>query len=577
MKKLLLIVVLAGLALGTQARKVMFRVDMTGQTVGANGVHMPGNFKDVNYDGVFENPNMVNWDAASNALTDPDADNIYTVVLDLAPSLVYEFKFINGNDWPFAENAPAISQVGGGNSNRWSWVNSTSGTDTLVLPAIRFGQSAPAGMKAIRFRVNMSLVTAVSTNGVHVAGDFQGWDPSKSRMLNYAGNGAFTGNVYEHIGYAATGATGGATEYKFVNDNAWGGAENVPSSCAVSSNRTFGAFTNDSVLNRVCFSSCDDCPSAPLPVYDVTFRVDLSNACEFDSVDVAGGKINNWAGGTILKPISAGSKIYSVTVPIDSGEVEYKFRKLIAGNPSWEGVANRKQQLSSDTVLTLVCFDKETACGPVVAPADVRFVVDLSNEIPDPNGDVFIMGNFTQPNWQSGAIKMTPVVGQIGMYETTFNMCPPGFAFQFSNGPVSNNANVESFSDTSDRGCVVNNGVGGWNRTYERADANVKTVAFVFNTCTAISFVGLENNKLESSAVRMFPNPSSESTTIEFNDNATAHQVTVTDVTGRVVAKYSNVSEKSINVNTQNLNAGFYFVTIQNDRNEYASLKLMVR
>jgi uncharacterized protein (DUF2141 family) len=75
----------------------------------------------------------------------------------------------------------------------------------------------------------------------------------------------------------------------------------------------------------------------------------------------------------------------------------------------------------------------------------------------------------------------------------------------------------------------------------------------------------------------MFPNPSSESTTIEFNDNATAHQITVTDVTGRVVAKYSNVSEKSINVNTQNLNAGVYFVTIQNDRNENASLKLMVR
>ena len=576
MKKLLLIVVLAGLALNTQARKVMFRVDMTGQTVSANGVHMPGNFKDVNYDNIDENPGLANWDKTSNLMTDPNADNIYTVVLDLAPNLVYEFKFINGNDWPGSENIPAISQVGGSNTNRWTWVNSTSGTDTLVLPAIRFGQSAPAGMKAIRFRVNMKLVTTVSSNGVHVAGDFQGWDPSKTRMVNYAGDGSFTGTVYQHIGYVATGATGGATQYKFVNGNAWGQDEGVPSSCAVGGNRTFGASTNDSLLARVCFGSCDDCPSAPLPVYDVTFRVDMTNACEYDSVDVAGGKINNWTGGTMLRPISVGSKIYSVTVPIDSGEVQYKFRKLIAGNPSWEGVENRKQNLISDTVLNLVCFDKDTTCGPYIAPGDVRFIVDLSNEIPDPNGDVFIMGNFTQPNWQNGAIKMTPVAGQIGMFETTFNMCPSGFAFQFSNGPVSNNANVENFSDTLDRGCVVNNGVGGWNRIYERTDANVKTVAFVFNTCTAIS-LGIENNTLESSAVRMFPNPSSESTTIEFNDNATAHQITVTDVTGRVVAKYSNVSEKSINVNTQNLNAGVYFVTIQNDRNENASLKLMVR
>lgn len=576
MKKLLLIAVLAGLALNTHARKVMFRVDMTGQTVGANGVHMPGNFKDVNYDNVDENPGLVNWDAGSNAMTDPDADGIYTVVLDLAPDLVYEYKFINGNDWPESENVPTITQVGGGNANRWSWVNTTSGTDTLVLPAIRFGQASPAGMKAIRFRVNMALVTAVSPNGVHIAGDFQGWDPAKTRVVNYAGNGSFTGNVYEYIGYAATGATGNATEYKFVNDNTWGGAESVPSACNVNNNRSFGTFTNDTILPTVCFASCENCPAAPLPKYDVTFRVDMQNACEYDSVDVAGGKINNWAGGTRLFPISSGSTIYTVTVSIDSGEVEYKFRKIIAGNASWEGVANRKQQISSDTILNLVCFDKEEPCGPVVAPADVRFMVDLSNEIPDPNGDVYIMGNFTQPNWQSGAIKMTPVAGEIGIYETTVTMCPPGFAFQFSNGPVSNNANVESFPNANDRGCVVDNGVGGWNRVYTRDNGDAKTVAFVFNTCTALN-VGIDNNTLESNAVRMFPNPSSSSTTIEFNDNANSHIVTVTDLTGRVVAKYSSITEKSVNVNTENLNAGVYFVTIQNNRNENASLKLMVR
>ncbi len=576
MKKLLLIVLLAGLAMSTQARKVMFRVDMTGQTVGANGVHMPGNFKDVNYDGIFENPNLVNWDAASNALTDPDNDNIFTVVLDLAPSLAYEYKFINGNDWPGSESVPTLSQVGGGNSNRWWYVTPTTGTDTLVLPAIKFGQTAPNGMKAIRFRVNMAKVSAVSANGVHVAGAFQGWDPSKTQMVNYAGNGTFTGTIYEYIGFASTTASGGDIEFKYVNDNAWGGAESVPSSCASNGNRVFGTLATDTLMQIVCFGSCDNCPTNPIPVYNVTFRVDMTNACEFDSVDVAGGKINNWAGGTILSPISAGSKIYAVTVALDSGEVEYKFRKLIAGNASWEGVANRKQQLSSDTTLELVCFDRDTVCGPNIAPAAVRFIVDLSNEVPDPNGDIYIMGNFTQPNWQSGAIKMTPVTGQIGMYETTFTMCPPSFAFQFSNGPVSNNSNVESFPNANDRACVVDNGVGGWNRVFERTDASAKTIAFVFNTCTAVA-LGLENNKLEATAVSMFPNPSTESTSIEFNDNALSHTVTVSDVTGRIVAKYNNVTEKSINVNTKEFNAGMYIVSIQNNRNETASLKLMVR
>ena len=41
MKKLLLLVALFSMALGVQARKVAFRVDMTGQTVSANGVISP--------------------------------------------------------------------------------------------------------------------------------------------------------------------------------------------------------------------------------------------------------------------------------------------------------------------------------------------------------------------------------------------------------------------------------------------------------------------------------------------------------------------------------------------------------
>lgn len=570
MKKLLLIAVLAGLSFSTQARKVMFQVNMTGQTISANGVHLVGNFKDINYDNVDENPLLVNWSPTAYAMTDPNADGIYTYIMDMAGDLPYEFKFVNDNDWPGAENVPALSQVGGGNGNRYTWVN--SGTDTLMLPAVMFGGTAPAGMKLVKFQVDMAKVSAVSANGVHVAGAFQGWNPAGSRMLNYAGNGAFAGSLYTYLGYLAASTP---TEFKYVNDNGWGGAESVPSACNTNGNRSFAGTANDTTLAKVCFASCDACPANPIPVYNVTFRVDMAAACAYDSVDVAGGKINNWAGGTRLMPLTVGSTIHTVTVALDSGEVEYKFRKIIAGGANWEGVANRLISIHSDTTLALVCFDKTTACGTIVAPANVRFIVDLSNEVPNANGDIFIMGNFTQPNWQSGAIKLTPVVGQIGMYETTVNMCQADFAFQFSNGPVSNNANVESFSDTTQRACVVNNGVGGWNRTYTRTDGNAKTIAYVFNTCTVVS-LGLENNKLEATSISMYPNPSNEFTSISFNDNATKHNVTVTDVTGRIVAKYSTIENK-LNVNTQNLNAGVYIVSIQNERNESASLKLMVR
>ena len=570
MKKLLLIAVLAGLSFTTQARKVMFQVNMTGQTVSANGVHLVGNFNDINYDNTPENASLVNWDPTAYLMTDANADGIYTIILDMAGDLPYEYKFVNDNSWAGAENVPNIASVGGGNGNRYSWVN--TGTDTLALPAFTFGGSAPAGMKLVTFQVDMSKVSAVSANGVHVAGAFQGWNPATSKMLNYTGNGAMSGFLYRYNAYFAA-STG--SEYKFVNDNGWGGAESVPSGCNVNGNRNFPGTTNDTIIPKVCFNSCDACPTNPIPVYNVTFRVDMTTACGQDSVDVAGGAINGWAGGDWLTPIAPGSKIYSITLPLDSGEIEYKFRKHLNGFTVWEGVANRKQSLTSDTTLNLVCFNQDSLCAAVVAPADVHFIVDLSNEVPNPNGDIFVMGNFTLPNWQDGAIRLTPVVGQIGWYETTINMCEPAFAFVFANGPVSSNANVEAFPNSADRGCVVDNGVGGFNRVFTRTDANAKTIAFTYNTCNVLN-VGIDNNKLEAASISMFPNPANESTTINFNDNAAKHNVTVSDVTGRVVAKF-NSTENSINISTKEINAGIYFVTIQNDRNENATLKLMVR
>ncbi len=573
MRKILLLVVLAAFTLSTQARKVMFRVNMSGVTVSANGVHMAGNFKDVNYDNIDENPTLVNWSPSAITLTDPDLDGIYSVVLDLKDSTAYEFKFINDNDWPGGESVPTASQVGGGNSNRWTYIKKTTATDTLMLDAVMFGGNAPSGMKLVRFRVNMKNQT-VNADGVHVAGAFQGWNPAISQMVNYTGNGGFGGTTYEYLGYVSN---AGGTEYKFVNDNDWAGAESVPSACNVNGNRSISNITSDTTLTNFCFGSCETCPAAPIPTYNVTFQVDMSATCTFDSVDIAGGKINNWAGGTILRPISAGSSIYGVTVSIDSGEVEYKYRKYINGNVSWEGVANRLKAISSDTTIAVVCFDKDTTCTPLPAPADVRFIVDLSNEIPDPNGDVYVMGNFTEPNWQPGAMKMTPVAGQIGMYEVTFNMCPGTFAFKFTNGPATVGANEENFPNAADRGCVVNNGVGGFNRTYERTNGNPITVGFVFNTCTTAVVTGIEKNQLAASSVSLFPNPTEENATVKFNDNSNISSVIVTDLAGRVIAEYKNVSDKNLNINTASFEAGIYFVSVMNENNETATVKLMVR
>ena len=102
-------------------------------------------------------------------------------------------------------------------------------------------------MKLVRFHVDMSNET-ISSNGIHVAGNFQGWDPATTILYSF-GN-----NVYEMICYMPV----GIYEYKFFNGNNPGVSENVPSGCAVNGNREIDV-TDDVLVPLVCYGACDPC------------------------------------------------------------------------------------------------------------------------------------------------------------------------------------------------------------------------------------------------------------------------------------------------------------------------------
>ena len=59
----------------------------------------------------------------------------------------------------------------------------------------------------VKFMVDMSNET-VSSNGIHIAGDFQGWDPSSSQMTDEDGDGIYETSFELNIG---------TYQYKFVN------------------------------------------------------------------------------------------------------------------------------------------------------------------------------------------------------------------------------------------------------------------------------------------------------------------------------------------------------------------------
>ena len=243
MKKLVLFSLL-GLAItgNAFAKKVKFAVDMTGQTINATGMHISGSFQD-------EIGLSADWISDSTSLIQEVADtNIYSIIVDIPAFQLYEYKFLNGDQFYDAEFVPVESRVGYNfNDNRWLYVDSLA-DDTTFVGNIQFGLNAPANNYLVRFYVDVQALPSVDPAGMHVAGDFQGNNPATTYMYS------FGGTLYEIIAYMPAGTYG----YKFYNGNTSGASESVPSTCSVNGSRSIDV-SKDTLLTQFCFGSCGLC------------------------------------------------------------------------------------------------------------------------------------------------------------------------------------------------------------------------------------------------------------------------------------------------------------------------------
>ena len=255
MKYLFLLLSLT-LAFSGRAVPLTFRVDMTGQTVAASGVHVAGNFQAAaGFAG--------NWNPATTALTDPDNDRVYEATVNV-PAGVYLYKFVNGNAWAGAEAPGADCGLadGGGNVNRQLSLGATA----LRLPNVAF-----SGCNIqVRLAVNMQGQT-VSREGVHVVGNFQALagygpngDPTAIELRDDNGDGTYD----VQLSLPAP----GRFFYRFVNGNTLAGAETVTAACGTDDgtgtlNRVLDATAAVNAPATVCFGSCQSCGTVPTSNY----------------------------------------------------------------------------------------------------------------------------------------------------------------------------------------------------------------------------------------------------------------------------------------------------------------------
>ena len=163
----LLLAMVLGWTVQAQTVPVTFSVDMNNETVAAEGVHVAGNFQ--------------GWDPAATMLSDDDMDGVYTLTVDVSDTLgLVEYKFINGNAWGADEAAPEACAWNGG-TNRYFEL---SGETVLDTPC--FGQCGACGTTTVLFKVDMSQEDAINPVGVHMNGNFNGWDGSNFLMMDDA-------------------------------------------------------------------------------------------------------------------------------------------------------------------------------------------------------------------------------------------------------------------------------------------------------------------------------------------------------------------------------------------------------
>lgn len=128
----------------------------------------------------------------------------------------------------------------------------------------------------VTLTVDMAMIIQmngdVSADGVHVAGEFNGWNPSAT-MMTPNGDDTYSATVMM--------SQNDTVEYKFINGNTFGPGidETVPMECGIGGNPAFNRFVEvgdmDMAVDPVCFSFCVACIDVSTEEAEFESRLEL--------------------------------------------------------------------------------------------------------------------------------------------------------------------------------------------------------------------------------------------------------------------------------------------------------------
>lgn len=210
---------------------VTFKVDMSTETVSADGVHIVGSIN--------------GWNTSATPLTREGNTDIYSATIQLNTGW-QEYKFLNGNTWGTEESVgyPCAAS----NGNRFVFINDSGNDVTLVAVPFNNCNAENTGFQ-VTLNVDMSSET-VSTDGVHLAGWFNGWNGGNLSLPDV------DGNIYSATLRLPTPSDYPITiEYKYINGSDW---ETPLAGCStVANNNRIETLTSSGLNVYNVFNGCN--------------------------------------------------------------------------------------------------------------------------------------------------------------------------------------------------------------------------------------------------------------------------------------------------------------------------------
>jgi hypothetical protein len=137
------------------------------------------------------------------------------------------------------------------------------------------------------------------------------------------------------------------------------------------------------------------------------------------------------------------------------------------------------------------------------------------------------------------------------------------------------NANSRAFTTNTNTTTTNENIVSSWSVAVFNANcANVASSSRILNSTTSDKQV--ETTIANAFNVDLFPNPNNGNFTIVSKTEAEVLEIVVMDIAGKIIlTKVVNTSNFISNLDI-NTNAGIYFITIKNSKNESTTKKLII-